>query len=141
MDSLLSGLLQVLFQVAAEAVVGVVTGAVVEQDDRLAPNPSAQPGTLDHELEQVRKLLLEYELRFEVRRPARAFLLRGIKNFDGNAHELVTQHIRQPLSDLIHDGQVKHGDTVVVDCIDGVMRVCGGAGFQPAGKSCAPADA
>lgn len=126
MHSLLSGLAQILLETALNIAAEAVVGAVSKEDDRLAPNPSAQPGTLDHELEQLRKLLHEYELKLEVRRPARAFLLRALKNFEGDASELVMHHIRQRLSDLIHDGQFKHGDTVVVDCVDGVMRVTPG---------------
>lgn len=126
MHTLLSGLAQVLLETALNMVAEAVVGAVSEQDNQLAPNPSAQPGTLDYELEQLRKLLLEYELKIEVRRPARDYLLRALKNFEGGASELVMQHIRQRLSDLIHDGQFKHGDIVVVDCVDGVMRVTPG---------------
>lgn len=121
MHTLLTGLAQVLLETALNVVVGAVVGAVTEQDERLEPNPSAQPGTLDYELEQLRKLVLEYELKLVVRRPARAFLLRALKNFEADAPELVMQHIRRPLSGMINDGKFVHGDTVVVDCVDGVM--------------------
>ncbi|MBK9973898.1 MAG: hypothetical protein IPP14_03895 [Planctomycetes bacterium] len=123
MHELLIGLVRVLVETGVQFAAGAVIGAVVDKDDGLTPAAPPQPGTLDNELRKLRTLLLEYDLRFELRRAARAFLLRGIENFDGDAHELVTWHIRQPLAELINYGQVKHGDTVVVDCIDGVMRL------------------
>ncbi len=108
-----------LFQLLIEGVGWGLSAAANRPDAFASPELDA----LGMELRQLEILLAEFRLGLEVREPAQEALRALMADSVVTAPELVLRHIREPLSALIADDFFNHGDTVVVDCIDGVFSV------------------
>lgn len=113
-----------LFQLLLEGV-GWSISQAAGGGDAYSPTELDALGT---ELRQLEILLAEYGLNLEVRIPAQEALRTLMTESVVTAPELVMRHIREPLSALIAEDALTRGDTVVVDCIDGVFSVGRAAG-------------
>ena len=110
-----TGLVQLLLEGVGWSIAQAAGGG-----DAYSPTELDALGT---EFRQLEILLAEYSLRLEVRTPAQEALRALMAESVVTAPALVMRHIREPLSDLIADDAFTRGDTVVVDCIDGVFSI------------------